>query len=94
MQQNSIQNVRLATLDQLVETVLPNFISPVPSRETLRAWFDGANISRLKANAVAKRGGGPVYYSVAGVEKFFRSRLLPCRLKQPTEPRRVQSSIP
>ena len=68
---------RLATLDQLIENVLPNFIAPVPSRETLRAWFDGANVPRFKSNPSAKRGGGSVYYSTAAVEKLFRSRTLP-----------------
>jgi hypothetical protein len=32
---------------------------------------------RFKANPVARRGGGPVYYSVAAAEKFFRSRVIP-----------------
>jgi hypothetical protein len=49
---------RLATLDQLVETTISNFISPVPSHETLREWFDAANIPRFKSNPTAKRGGG------------------------------------
>jgi hypothetical protein len=68
--------VRLATLDQLIQSILPNFLSPIPSRETLRAWFDRAKIPRFKANPAARRGGGPVFYSVAAVEKFLRSRTL------------------
>jgi hypothetical protein len=68
---------RLATLPELEKTTLPVFINPIPSRETLRAWFDAARVPRFKANLVAKRGGGVVYYSVASVEKFFRSRTLP-----------------
>lgn len=68
---------RLATLDQLVENILPNFIAPVPSRDALRALFDRARVPRFKANPTAKRGGGHVYYSVAGVEKLIRSRTLP-----------------
>ena len=71
------QTARLATLDQLIETTLPNFIAPIPSRETLRAWFDAAGIPRFKANPTAKRGGGPCFYSVAGVEKLLRSRTMP-----------------
>ena len=67
---------RLADLDQLIENTLPNFISPIPSRETLRAWFDAANVARFKSNPTAKRGGGTVWYSVAGVEKFFRGRTM------------------
>jgi hypothetical protein len=69
-------NARLATLDVLLETTIPAFLSPPPSRATLREWFDRARIPRFKANPLARRGGGPVYYSVAAVEKFFRSRIL------------------
>jgi hypothetical protein len=68
---------RLATLDVLLETTIPAFLSPPPSRETLRAWFDKARIPRFKANPLAHRGGGHVYYSVAAVEKFLRSRTIP-----------------
>jgi hypothetical protein len=67
---------RLATLDQLSETTIPLFVCPVPTKDTLRAWFDAAKIPRFKSNPNAKRGGGPVFYSVSGVEKFFRSRIL------------------
>ncbi|MGD1084695.1 MAG: hypothetical protein ABSA47_08095 [Verrucomicrobiota bacterium] len=76
MEANSFNTARLANLDQLIQTTLPNFISPVPSRETLRNWFDAAKIPRFKANPTARRGGGPVFYSVAAVEKFLRSRTL------------------
>ncbi len=73
------QNARLATLEQLERTTLPAFLNPIPSRDTLRVWFDGAGIPRFKSNPMAKRGGGPVFYSVSAVEKFLRSRTLtPC----------------
>jgi hypothetical protein len=71
-----VSQVRLATLDQLIQTIIPLFISPVPCRETLRDWFDEAHIPRFKANPAAKRGGGPCFYSVPAVEKFFRSRTI------------------
>jgi hypothetical protein len=71
--------VRLATLEELVKNILPNFLSPVPSRETLRDWFDQAQIPRLKANPTAKRGGGKVFYSVSAVEKFLRASTMPRR---------------
>ena len=76
---NAVQSngARLATLDQLLETVIPAYFAPPPSRETLRDWFDKARIPRFKSNPVAKRGGGTVFYSVAAVEKFLRSRTLP-----------------
>jgi len=73
-------SARLATLDQLVITLIPAYLTPTPSHETLRAWFDAARIPRFKANPTARRGGGPVFYSVAAVEKFLQSRTLPCRL--------------
>ena len=73
-------SARLATLDQLLQTIIPAYLAPPPCRETLRDWFDEARIPRFKTNPTAKRGGGPVFYSVAAVEKFLRTRTLPCRL--------------
>jgi hypothetical protein len=70
------QTARLANLDELLEKTVPVFLSPVPSRDTLRNWLDGANIPRFKANPAARKGGGCVYYSVPAVEKFFRSRTM------------------
>lgn len=61
-------------MDELVRVTIPVFLSPVPSRETLRNWFDQAKIPRFKANPLAKRGGGRTYYSVSGVEKLLRER--------------------
>jgi hypothetical protein len=75
MQTITTQTARLATLDRLREKTLPNFIDPIPSDEALRSLFDKENIPRFKANPTAKRGGGPVFYSVAAVEKLFRSRI-------------------
>jgi hypothetical protein len=67
---------RLASLDVLLETVVPQFFSPPPSRLALRTWLDDARIPRFKTNPLAKRGGGSVFYSVAHVEKFFRARTM------------------
>ena len=86
MNTNQIQSARLATLDQLAKTLIPAHLTPVPSHETLRAWFDLARIPRFKSNPAAKRGGGPVFYSVAAVEKFLQTRTLPCRLPAATLP--------
>lgn len=80
MNTNPTPSARLATLEQLVQTLIPAYLNPTPSHETLRDWFDAARIPRFKANPAAKRGGGPVFYSVAAVEKFLHSRTLPCRL--------------
>ncbi len=73
-------SARLATLNQLLQTVIPAYLTPPPSAFTLRTWFDEARIPRFKSNPSAKRGGGTVFYSVAAVEKFLQSRTLPCRL--------------
>ena len=70
-------SARLSTLDELIENTLPNFITPIPSKDTLRTWFDGANIPRFKSNPTARRGGGRVFYSVSAVENFLRNRTLP-----------------
>jgi len=88
MNTNPPPTARLATLDQLVQTLIPAYLDPTPSRETLRDWFDAARIPRFKANPTAKRGGGPVFYSVAAVEKFLQTRTLPCRLPAATLPSR------
>ena len=69
-------NSRLASLDELLVNVIPVYLSPVPSRDTVRDWLDKARIPRFKANPVAKRGGGTAFYSVAAVEKLFRSRMV------------------
>ena len=69
-------SAQLATLDDLLKDRIPLFVSPVPTKATLRSWFDAAKIPRFKANPVAKRGGGPCFYSVPAVEKLFRSKNL------------------
>ena len=86
MQKKFNPTARLASLDGLLETVIPAYLNPTPSRETLRDWFDMARIPRFKANPAAKRGGGQVFYSVAAVEKFLQTRTLPCRLPAATLP--------
>jgi hypothetical protein len=83
---NLIPTARLASLEQLVKTLIPAYLTPTPSHETLREWFDAARIPRFKANPAARRGGGPVFYSVAAVEKFLQKRTLPCRLPAATLP--------
>ncbi len=94
MSTNQTPSARLATLEQLVQTLIPAYLNPTPSRETLREWFDEARIPRFKANPTAKRGGGPVYYSVAAVEKFLQTRTLPCRLPAATLPSQKPTTLP
>jgi hypothetical protein len=71
----SIKQARLATMDELIQNVLPLFITPIPSRETLRSWFNRAHVPRLKTSPRAKRGGGALYYDVESVKKFLRCRV-------------------
>ncbi len=73
---SAVSAARLATLDELIKTTIANFLTPVPHPDTLRNWFDAANIPRFKSNPTAKRGGGTVFYSVPAVEKFFRGRTM------------------
>ena len=94
MQKKFNPTARLASLDGLLETIIPAYLTPVPSRETLRDWFDTARIPRFKANPAAKRGGGPVFYSVAAVEKFLQTRTLPCRLPAATLPSQKPTANP
>lgn len=67
---------RLATIERLRQTVIPLFLDPVPRAATLRYMFRAAGVPCFKSNAAAKRGGGTVFYSVAGVEKLFRARMV------------------
>jgi len=80
MNTNETPSARLASLESLAKTLIPAYLDPPPSQETLRDWFDTARIPRFKANPTARRGGGTVFYSVSAVEKFLQSRTLPCRL--------------
>jgi hypothetical protein len=68
---------RAATLEKIHSDIACNFIDPVPTKDTLRDWFDNARIPRFKANPTAKRGGGPCFYQLSAVEKFFRARMMP-----------------
>lgn len=67
-------------MNQLRETVLGAYFSPLPCNRTLQVTFDRERIPRYKANPTCTRGGGKVYYDVAAVEKMLRARTLPCRI--------------
>jgi hypothetical protein len=64
---------RAATLDELLANVVPLFLSPVPKRDTFRGLLERRNVPKFKSNPLAKRGGGPCYYSVPAVEKLLRA---------------------
>lgn len=57
-------STKMATLNELLAKEIPEAIFPVPSRETLRRWF--RSVPQMKT-----KRGGPVRYSVPGVENFF-----------------------
>ena len=42
-------SARLATLNQLLQTVIPAYLTPAPSAFTLRVWFDRERIPRFKS---------------------------------------------
>ncbi len=75
-ERNSNTTARLATVDQLRQTVIPIYLDPVPSRVSLRAWLDRNQVPRFKTNPLAIRGGGQVWYSVAAVEKLLRQQTM------------------
>jgi len=64
---------RYATLKTLRRSLLPAFLCPVPSDKVLRDWANKAGIKRLKPNPKAKHGGGVVWYSVSGWEKYLQT---------------------
>ncbi len=80
IEEKNIPQARMATMDELLKNVIPLFLNPPPSRDALRDLLDREKIPRFKSNPAAKRGGGTVWYSVAAVEKLFRTRMLPGRL--------------
>lgn len=65
---------RLATVDELLEKLVPQYLTPVPSRRAFIEWLGRAGVDRLKANPTAKRGGGACWYHVSQVERLLRQR--------------------
>lgn len=68
--------IRLATLDQLLATVIAAHFDPPPSKRTLREWLDRAGVRRFKQNQDARRGGGQVHYVASDVEKMIATRTI------------------
>jgi hypothetical protein len=73
----AVHYARYGNLDEIVASVVQNYITPVPSKQMLRIWFDRAGVKRFKANLTAIRGGGSVYYALTDVERFLRHHTLP-----------------
>lgn len=82
------EKIRLATLDNLLQSVIPELLSPPPSRATLRAWLDAWQVPRFKANPSAVKGGGVVFYSIPHVQRMIRTRTLAGRLSSLTGTRK------
>lgn len=57
-----------------VRELLAAHLDPVPCRQTLTAWLNAAKVRRMKTNPSAKRGGGPVYWNAADVERMIAQR--------------------
>jgi hypothetical protein len=72
---NSQLSARMVDLDRILEKHVPLFFDPPLSRRSLKAQLDGAKIPKWKSNLAAKNGGGRCYYSLAHVEKLWRSRI-------------------
>ncbi len=68
-------SAQLATLDQILQTIVRQRLDPAPSVPTLRLWFKRAGIPRFKLNPGAKHGGGKVFYSVTAVEQWLSARI-------------------
>ena len=62
---------RLATVDQILKTVVPKYMDPPISRRGLIAMLKKHNVTNMKANPNAQRGGGVVWYSSREVESIF-----------------------
>jgi hypothetical protein len=67
---------RLASLDALLspDGIVSRWLDPIPNKRQFARWLDNAGVPNLKANPLAKRGGGTPYYHVAGVERLLRMR--------------------
>jgi type VI protein secretion system component VasA len=74
--QNTTQmpRARLATVDELLRTLIPAYLSPIPSKKSVTQMLKAARVQSFKSNPTAKRGGGRVFYSVSGTEKLLRHR--------------------
>ena len=67
-------NARMVSLDVIQRDIVPLYLDPVPTKETLRVWLK--DVPCFKSNPTARRGGGPAYYSRSHIEKFLRSRTM------------------
>lgn len=63
---------RLATLDELLANVVPLYLAPPPTRDTLRNLLDRHGVPKFKSNPSAKRGGGHCFYSVSHTVKVLQ----------------------
>jgi hypothetical protein len=72
--QTNRPRAKLATVDQLMATVVSDYLDPVPTRRYLVDLFKKENISTMKANPNARNGGGTVWYSVDQVERLLRQK--------------------
>ena len=71
----------LVGLTTLRRDVLPSFVRPVPTAETLMKWFSRANIAEFYVNREAKRGEGPPYFRKSDAIFVVQTRIAADRQK-------------
>src|SRR5262245_13397135 len=76
----------MVTAQVLCREVLPDYMKPVPTPETLHEMLRRAGIKGVQANPRAAHGGGPIYYSRRAVILWLKSR-------EPAPPREILVAV-
>jgi len=66
----NIQNCRAATIDELL-SIAQLHLGPSFTKGRLYAALKRHGVPFYKANMAARRGGGPMYWQVAGFERML-----------------------
>jgi hypothetical protein len=61
------------TAAQLRDGIVSEYLLPPPTTRAITMWLKREGVAYTKSNPKAKRGGGPVYFSVAGARRVFES---------------------
>lgn len=69
-----VPTARLVTLKVIRSELCRPFFRPLPSLRTIRRWMTDARVPSFKAGVRSAKGGGPVYYRTADVERWLRQR--------------------
>lgn len=65
----------LLSLADFRDKIAARLLTPVPTVRTLRAWLTRGKVPLIKANPVARRGGGVVYVHRSTAEAYLRRRI-------------------